>query len=306
MKLINATGERSKLGRVVKQSSKQRNAFVYASLDEIAKVFIIAEDGVPNGAECVVVNSGITKVFVKGEIKRGDNIRSRRNWDSKDAGACYISKAEDIPYINIGVALEDGKNQLVDTALSIYYERLVDTAWDDIRVPLTSLRVGSANPPAFERFRRNTGGTSEGVYAWFFDKATEEELFFALQMPHDYKYGTDLHGHVHWGVDTAPAGSTYVIWGLEYTFAQIGDTFGVTQTTVTDATDPVTQYEHLLTEFNTNVDGSAVNTVSSMLLGRVYRDADDGDDTFDDDACLFEVDFHYQKDSFGSRTEYTK
>jgi len=41
-----------------------------------------------------------------------------------------------------------------------------------------------------------------------------------------------------------------------------------------------------------------------MLLCRVFRDV--ANDDFDDDAFLFEIDFHYQIDSLGSRTEYIK
>jgi hypothetical protein len=292
MKLINATGERSKLGRVVKQSSKQRNAFVYASLDETAKVFIIAEDGVPNGGECFVVGSGMAKVFVKGEVKRGNNIRSRRNWDSKDAGACYISKAEDVPYINIGVALEDGKNQLVDALLHIYYERLVDTAWDDLRAPASGINpAGSVAPPAVNTTDGSlTFSTNDAVCVWF-------------QLPHDWKEGTDLHLHIHWSKSTSASGT--VNWQTKYKWANIGDTmpsFSSLVSGTVKVADSDTADKHALLEF-ADISGTG-KTLSSMLCVYLIRTL--AGDSYAADANLYEIDIHYERDSFGSRTEYTK
>ena len=83
-----------------------------------------------------------------------------------------------------------------------YYQ--IGEFWEDLRVPVTAIQKGGTNDPDFERFRRNTGGTSEGVFTYFFDRNTEEELFFVVQLPHNYKYGTDLKPHAHWAVDTYP------------------------------------------------------------------------------------------------------
>jgi len=41
-----------------------------------------------------------------------------------------------------------------------------------------------------------------------------------------------------------------------------------------------------------------------MLLCRVFRDI--ANDNFDDDAALFEIDFHYEIDALGSKEETTK
>jgi hypothetical protein len=177
----------------------------------------------------------------------------------------------------------------------------VATAWDDIRVPVTSLKAAGVKDPGFSMFMNNGG--SIGVYCYQFDKASEEELFFTLQMPHSYKLGTDLHPHVHWGVNTVPAGGTTVRWGLEYTMTTISGTFSAPVIVYTDATDPVTRYTHLLGEM-TDINGSGLNSVSAMLLGRVFRDV--ANDNFDNDAALFEIDFHYQMDTLGSKTELSK
>ena len=53
---------------------------------------------------------------------------------------------------------------------------------------------------------------------------------------------------------------------------------------------------------------SAIDGVSAMLIGRVFRDATGagGTDDYGADAILLEIDFHYEIDGFGSRDEYIK
>jgi len=178
-----------------------------------------------------------------------------------------------------------------------------DGAWDDIRVPITSTKLGGSKDPHFIVFKTDGSG-SQGVFAYAFDKTSEEELYFTVQLPHDYELGTDLHPHVHWGVKASVPGSTTVRWGLEYTIANIDDVFGNTTIIYTTATDPVTQFAHIVTEFNDDVSGTAIDNVSTMLLCRIFRDI--ANDNFDDDAFLFEIDFHYQRDDLGSTSEYIK
>lgn len=175
--------------------------------------------------------------------------------------------------------------------------------WDDLRIPITTTKLGGTKDPGFEVFRTNTGGTSQGVFVYQFDKTSEEEVYFIVQLPHSYKLGTNVLPHAHWAVDTVPAGGTNVRWGLEYTVAEIGNAFPVTTTVYTTATDPVTQYKHLINSF-TAISGSNVDSISAIILCRVFRDV--ANDNFDDDAALLEVDFHYQIDRNGSRKELVK
>jgi hypothetical protein len=78
----------------------------------------------------------------------------------------------------------------------------------------------------------------------------------------------------------------------------------ITGNTPIDECLPATAFKHLLTPLPT-MSGSG-KTLSSMIICRLYRDADAGADDFAYDAGLFEIDFHYQIDSDGSRQEYTK
>ena len=57
--------------------------------------------------------------------------------------------------------------------------------WNDIRTPLLSTNVSGSNPPTIARFAQN--GTSQGVFLYSFaSDAIEREVYFTVQMPHDY------------------------------------------------------------------------------------------------------------------------
>lgn len=186
--------------------------------------------------------------------------------------------------------------------------------WDDLRFPAVSFGLGSANDPGFAQYKTD-GATSRGVYIYFFDSGTEEELFLAIQLSHKYKFGTDICPHVHFIVPTNGAAGQFVKWGFEYTLAKIGDTFGNTTTIYTDASSAATATlsgdasliadKHYVAEFP-DIDGSGIDDVSTMILARIFRDAGDGDDDYPNDAGLLEFDLHYQIDTIGSRSEYIK
>lgn len=185
--------------------------------------------------------------------------------------------------------------------------------WEDLRVSLISVNAGSAQPPAFTRLYRNVGNTSEGVYAWGFTNSGEREVFFDVQMPHSWAYGTEVRPHVHWmHADSTPSGSN-VRWGLEYVWANAvnapGNTFGPTTSTVY-ADDPTiaptlgyapgTAHVHQIAQF-TAIAGTNMRR-SSVMLCRLFRDT--GNDDFADLAFALSFDLHYQVATTGSSTEY--
>lgn len=167
--------------------------------------------------------------------------------------------------------------------------------WEDLRVPATSMALGTTNDP-------DLTAIVDTVRAYLFDPDADQELFFAAQLPHAYSEGTDIVAHVHWSPVDTDTGN--VIWGLEYTWANIDAAFAATTSTTTTDAGSGTADDHLYVEF-TDLTGTG-KTISSMLVCRIYRDADNGSDTYTGDAALLEVDFHYQIDATGSTTETSK
>lgn len=189
------------------------------------------------------------------------------------------------------------------------------TVFDDLRVPLESIKLGGVNDPDFKAFKDDGGGpASTGVYAFAFDDSAEEEVFFSCQIPHDYKPESTIYPHVHWTPETTGASGEFAKWGLEYTWQSIGGIFGNTTTITTDASSAstattsgdasLTEFKHYVSSFS-GITGTGQG-ISSMILCRLYRDAGHSDDDLTDDAFLFEFDFHYERNTLGSRSEFTK
>ncbi len=180
----------------------------------------------------------------------------------------------------------DGELLLVGTA----------TAWEDLRIAASSTSKGALRAPGFALFADNGAG-STGVWKDVFDKATEEEKHFEAQFPHRWLAGSTILPHVHWSPMDGGAG--VVRWGLEMEWTNIGEV--TTETTIiyiNQATDEVAK-KHMMTD---PLGGGVVATGkehSSMISCRIFRDATHEDDTYDNDAALREIDFHYEVSSFG-------
>lgn len=185
---------------------------------------------------------------------------------------------------------------------------LVDTVWDDLRVPVFSTKLGGTKDPDLAKVFDN-GSSSQGVFTYLFDASTEEELYFAVQIPHGWKYETSLYPHVHWFPIANGSAGQKVSWGLEYTICEAGSVFGNTSIIYGDTSMPnetLVAKTHYITEFS-EISLTGIDSVSAMLLCRVFRDAagTGGTDDYANDAALLEIDFHYESDRIGSDNKYS-
>lgn len=186
---------------------------------------------------------------------------------------------------------------------------LTDTVWDDLRVPVLSTKLGGTKDPDFAKIF-DDGSGSQGVFSYLFSATTEEELYFMVQLPHGWKYETDLHPHIHWAPTVNGSAGQKVSWGLEYIVGEINSVFG--DTTIIYGDTPIGEPSslvantHYLTEFPV-ISMSGITSVSTMLLCRIFRDATGagGADDYANDVALLEIDFHYQSDRIGSNNEYS-
>ena len=174
--------------------------------------------------------------------------------------------------------------------------RLVETvAWEDLRVPISGVRLPAANAPTWIAYK--------GSQVLAFDGTSTDTIFFVAQMPHTYKEASDIKAHVHWVPEDNTAGN--VKWQFTYSWVGAGAAFP-SETTVTKigATPEVTD-QHTITNI---VDITAIDDgTSSMILCSLARLGSDPQDTYDaKDVYLLEVDFHFQKDTLGSRQELVK
>jgi hypothetical protein len=186
------------------------------------------------------------------------------------------------------------------------------TVWDDFLVnPDATSRGGSKTPvwggTGGTAFKNNSG--SQGVFLWMFSASQEQEVYFTVQLPHKYKVGTDLYPHVHWTTATGTPTRTNVVWGLEYTVMKIGSAFPntilATGNSIIGGIPTISgSGQHLITSLGT-ISGTGIE-ISTILVCRLYRATSDSNDTFGNEVGLLSMDFHYEMDTEGSRSEYTK
>lgn len=175
--------------------------------------------------------------------------------------------------------------------------------WDDLVVP--GLVVKSTGAKAADEATFNT------VFVVYqFEAATDEEVYGSIQMPHGWN-GTAISPHVHWSPQTASDGAPAnqkVVWCFDYSWADISTTFPAATTALCGDTpagtfeEPV-QYRHYLTATTADITpGAGADAGSSVLYFRLYRDANAVADTYEGEAALVSVDFHYQSCKLGSMT----
>jgi hypothetical protein len=188
--------------------------------------------------------------------------------------------------------------------------------WDDLRIEPVARTTGG-NSPAFEKYYDDAGGTSRGVYLYSFDDAvalSQKEIFFTMQMPHAWLLGSPIGMHVHW-VGTTSVNPATPIWGLEYAWKSIGQTFTDTVIVYTTSGNidgsgvvdtQVTAGKHYLSSFDPLVPGATADGLSSILLGRLFRFSGDASDTYTGTCGLAYIDAHYISDAMGSFSEFSK
>lgn len=183
------------------------------------------------------------------------------------------------------------------------------TVWDDLRVEPTARTTG-ANAPTFSQWKTNGSG-SRGIYLYTFDNAaagSEKEIFLNIQMPHSWA-GTDIGIHVHW-VHSADQSTAAVRWGLEYSWADIGQVFPnstiVYSSTMSPSEANLTQHKHYISGFDAITPSGSQDGISSVIVARLFRNSSHANDTSTGDAGLLYIDAHFELNTAGSRTEWTK
>lgn len=214
-----------------------------------------------------------------------------------------------IPHFTIAQDVKINTNMIIEADGTLRFDNAA-TVWNDLMVFPDATTKGGSNPPDWgTTFMKNAGGTSKGVFLWMFAPNQEEELHFTIQIPHDYKVGSDIYPHIHWTTAAGTPSGTNVVWGLEYTLIAVGGTFPntvtiLTNTLIPECGIPTGTGQHLISPFSP-VSGTGLG-ISSVLVCRLFRAALGAADTFPNDVGLLGFDIHYEQDTQGSRDQWTK
>lgn len=248
----------------------------------------------------------VAKVFPGNDIDHGDAVHFKPENEIKDADIGYSGQAPDAldNRFNFQPPNTPPLNEDYDWTGSHSFSDILysDTYWDDLRVSVNSVRVqGNQNIPTWGSWLGN-------LQILWFEHIEMQQVFFAVQLPHQWKEGSDLGCHAHWIAELNGTGVVRPRWCLEYSWSNIGSTFTAPGTDLTPTglvpDETLVANRHYLTTLG-NIDATG-KTLSSMLVCRLYRDALHANDLYDEMAGLLEIDFHYEIDRPGSREEYTK
>lgn len=234
--------------------------------------------------------------------------------DAKD----LVLKTNDSSRLNISSAgittIGDGTNQTkIEADGSLLLEGTA-TAYTDLVVPLFNSRLGADHQAIWAKMLDNGSG-SRGVYTYTFESvntSNEEEVFFSVQLPHNWKEGSTLYPHVHWSPQTTGQNGN-VVWGLEYSWVNYNSTTPLVfpNTTIITTTSGYINGtsdhdKHFVTSFLSITPDNTQNKISSILMCRFFRKSGDAADTYNGNAAVLSVDFHYEIDAVGSHTQWTK
>jgi hypothetical protein len=170
------------------------------------------------------------------------------------------------------------------------YIRYGTSHYDDVRISVNNVRVPASAAPSWAAFR----GTQ--LLEFQTAPASNESVYFAVQLPHRYKEGTDVTFHVHWSKTGTNTGN--VIWGIEYSWQNEGGVIPASTTIYKTTAGSGTAYTFQSSDFAA-ITGTGKN-MNSCLLCRLFRDTNDAADTCTDSAFLMEIDLIIEVDGPGS------
>ena len=184
------------------------------------------------------------------------------------------------------------------------------TVYDDLVVAFSTGKTAS-NPPTFAQFV-DDGSGSVGVYAYRFDDEAannEAQVFFTIQMPHSWIEGTDVYPHIHWAPEDNTSGT--VVWGMEYSWVEYNSTTPLSfpsSTIITTTSNSLANdaNKHMITPFASITPSISQDNISSILVVRLFRNSSNVSDTYTGGAFGLSFDLHIEKNTAGSRNEWTK
>lgn len=125
------------------------------------------------------------------------------------------------------------------------------------------------------------------IQGWAFDRGTDEFIQCWIPMPKSWNEGT-FTARIRW---YAPSGSGNVVWGVQALAVSDDDALDAAWGTAQTVTDALTATgDVMVTAETAAITAAGSPAEGDMLLIRVYRDADNGSDTFSADAILLAVD----------------
>lgn len=171
--------------------------------------------------------------------------------------------------------------------------------WDDL-----NFNAAGINPPGSADSATRDPITGMILFAG----NTDNVLAACAQMPHSWIQGSEVRPHIHLRFPTAATANTR--WKFEYDLANVNGEFVNAYGTYTllgiiTVANPNNAKKSVVANLGA-IDMTGL-TVSAQIPWKLTRLSNsDAADNHNADVVLTDIDFHYQKDTPGSRQEYVK
>lgn len=167
--------------------------------------------------------------------------------------------------------------------------------YDDLQINVSTARSPASLAPTWTPYK--------GSQVPAFSDSQVNVIYFTAQLPHGYKEGSNLEFHIHVAYPDNTWGKSR--WYMTYSWANIGDTFPVALSADKIQTSMNTTDYHQLISLTSTINGTG-KEISSILLCSIQRTGTALEDDYGNVIYLVGADFHYQKDTLGSKTEHAK
>lgn len=304
-----AAGARANLGvRALKaiDTAGSSNAYTYTSTDSLTPsdgdAIIIIANFSNTGAATIDVDStgavaikkmvsGTATALASGDIQSGHHYLL--TYDSGETAwlvqGFFDITAADVPIVDSGakITATDVEGALQETAQQTQGQH---TIW----VPAAAMIARTTNGAAYQEEELATNDVM--LIGWNFDKDTDEAVQFSVQMPKSWDEGTVVAQVVWTTADTAGTGN--VVWGVQGVAISDDDALDVAMGTAQVVTDGflADKDAHVTSETSAITIGGTP-AAEDLVVFQVYRDADNGSDTYTQDAKLVGVKIHYTTDA---------
>ena len=158
-------------------------------------------------------------------------------------------------------------------------------------------QIGALDSPSANPMLRDIIGMFPVVRA---DDGTEESMYMVLEVPGDWKAGTDLSLHFHFMNVDLQSGTNSVITGIEFAAVAGGET-GTPGTTIVEVTDALALNQAALIKGETSdlVILAAAIAAGDLIGVRVYRKAAAGGDDVTGDIAYSAAHLNYTSNTIG-------
>jgi hypothetical protein len=219
----------------------------------------------------------------------------------------YYGAADDASVYYDGTNLNIKTNEVVASDLDITCGtgktlELQNVVYEDLQVNISNVRVPVANAPTERLYDHGIGG---GVTFPVLGFAVNDYFYFDLQSSHTMKLSTILENHFHYTTPTDGTGDKFK-FQLDVIAAAVDGTWAVPTgspftTEVSMSAD--LSGAHKKAEI---ADIPAVNTTLSTIYKCKFTRIAATADEYAGEVYIHYTDSHYQKNTMGSRQEYSK